>query len=268
MTTYTRRAQHSLSESVDALNPSESNNISRQMHLQRYLWASNILKLAEPKSILDIACGRGYGSKVLSGRGSVLAVDICPETIDYAKNRYGNKGVNFILGDMESEEFWRIFPEKSIDAIVSFETIEHSDVPDGVLYHFHKVLSSGGLLFLSVPNGLVERTLKTGQLANPYHVSSYSPEELQYIVQNAGFRNIQIYGQGPVYGFAMGVLRKIIPGEKSKDIQNENDIHKQYVGLKKARDSLPDGLIHFLATPRKWMVKTSDALVIKAEKLI
>ena len=55
-------------------------------HIHRYKFALNYVK---SKKILDIACGEGYGSNILSSEAEkVLGIDISSESINYAKNKY------------------------------------------------------------------------------------------------------------------------------------------------------------------------------------
>ena len=54
-------------------------------HLHRYMLAA---KFAEGKTVLDIACGEGYGTYILSQVAkSVIGVDISKETIAAAKEK-------------------------------------------------------------------------------------------------------------------------------------------------------------------------------------
>ena len=54
-------------------------------HLARYDFAC---KFVNRKKVLDIACGMGYGSKMLSKAGALCVdgVDISEEAIEYAKH--------------------------------------------------------------------------------------------------------------------------------------------------------------------------------------
>ena len=60
------------------------------LHLARYVFAT---RHARPGRLLDIACGVGYGTRLLADRSeaalSALGVDISESAIAYARERYG-----------------------------------------------------------------------------------------------------------------------------------------------------------------------------------
>jgi ubiquinone/menaquinone biosynthesis C-methylase UbiE len=94
-------------------------------HWHRYLYASNFVK---NRVVLDIACGEGYGSYLLSKQAkSVVGVDIDSMTIEYAKNNYITSNLSFITGSASKIP---ISDHHCFDIIVSFETIEHLSEED------------------------------------------------------------------------------------------------------------------------------------------
>ncbi len=92
-----------------------------QEHIARYNFA---LRAAEGKTVLDAACGTGYGTKLLSEVAkSVCGVDISNEAIVYASKLYPE--IPFGCMDLSKN-----FPAgRPFDLIVSFETIEHLEDP-------------------------------------------------------------------------------------------------------------------------------------------
>jgi len=69
-------------------------------HVERYKFASRFVK---DKVVLDIACGAGYGSKMLLNRGAkkIFGGDISKETINYCKTKYPNKELSFSVMDAQ-----------------------------------------------------------------------------------------------------------------------------------------------------------------------
>ncbi|MGB5290998.1 MAG: class I SAM-dependent methyltransferase, partial [Lysobacterales bacterium] len=67
-------------------------------HYHRYALAS---RWCIDKHTLDAACGEGYGSSMLArSAASVEGVDISPEAIEHARQRYGQQqNVNFQVAD-------------------------------------------------------------------------------------------------------------------------------------------------------------------------
>ncbi len=97
---------------------------------------------------LDIACGDGYGTRLLAAHGlDMVGGDIDAEVLVTARERAADiptiqfRELNVMDLDIESE---------SLDAIVSMETIEHVD--DGpYLSEIYRTLKPGGVFILSTP---------------------------------------------------------------------------------------------------------------------
>lgn len=118
-------------------------------HWHRYAFARQFVG---GKRVLDAACGEGYGSALLGTVAeSVVGVDIDAPTIAHANGCYaeGNR-VRFVAGACTSLPL----ADASVDAVVSFETIEHLDAMDQprMLAEFARVLVQDGLLVISSPN--------------------------------------------------------------------------------------------------------------------
>lgn len=97
---------------------------------------------------LDIACGDGYGTRLLAAHGlDMVGGDIDAEVLVTARERAADIGniqfreLNVMDLDIESE---------SLDAVVSMETIEHVD-DDPYLSEIYRVLKPGGVFVLSTP---------------------------------------------------------------------------------------------------------------------
>ena len=67
-------------------------------HVHRYLFACNLI---EGKTVLDIACGDGYGSSMMANYADyVIGVDIDLNTVERAKKKYHKDNLCFIQGDV------------------------------------------------------------------------------------------------------------------------------------------------------------------------
>ncbi len=143
------------------------------------------------KKILDIACGSGAGSHLLSnGAEFVLGVDYLHGYIDLARQRYPEgPRLQFSVGD--GQDFLYQNREGWFDVAISLHTLEH--VPDDrkMLANLHRNLRPGGLLVVEVPI-LSARPL--GMPINPYHLREYRAEEFLAMVKEAGFRIERTYG--------------------------------------------------------------------------
>ena len=137
-------------------------------HLHRY---SIAVKWATGQDVLDIACGEGYGSHLLSAvANSVVGIDIDAETVRRAAAKYGHERLTFTAGDCRHIPL----PDQSIDLAVSFETIEHIAEHKAFLRELRRVLRPDGVLLISTPNSDVYHA---GEPPNPYHIKELSTVE-------------------------------------------------------------------------------------------
>ena len=163
------------------LNKASLENIIYDEHLVRYQLAAQI---AAGKNILDIACGSGYGSKILAEAGAlkVTGVDRDAEALEEARKNYSE--VDFKVGDAENISE----TDKSFNLITSFETIEHLNNPEKYLAEIARVLQTDGIFLVSTPNREV-----FGQ-KNPYHLHEFTRTEFEEILKKY-FKNIFILEQ-------------------------------------------------------------------------
>lgn len=155
-------------------------------HLHRYAIASEYVK---DKVVLDIACGEGYGSNLMSERASfVYSVDIDDETIKAAKLKYVKKNIEFITGSASSIPF----KDNSINVVVSFETIEHHDEHNEMLEEIKRVLKPDGLLIISSPDKLFYSDKRN--FNNKFHLKELYKEEFRDLIEFF-FSNVQLITQ-------------------------------------------------------------------------
>lgn len=141
-------------------------------HLTRYAFVTRLLSPGQ--SVLDLACGGGYGAYMLadSAKARVLAVDGSNESINYAKAHWAHKNIDFQSASAGS--FFKNRTGLRFDVIVSFETIEHLHDADIFLEQAWASLRPGGVLFVSTPNCDVYPLLN-----HPFHVEHYDSSMLR-----------------------------------------------------------------------------------------
>jgi SAM-dependent methyltransferase len=157
-----------------------------QRHLAVYEWiGARTIGLR----VLDMACGEGYGSEVLSrSAASVVGVDANPEAHEHARLRYRRQNLSFARGVVEN------FGEPgAYDAVVFLQTIEHVQDPAGVLRHFQSLLAPGGVAYVSTPNVLTLAPQGQPRSDNPWHVREYRAEEFRALCQEA-FPEVELLG--------------------------------------------------------------------------
>lgn len=150
-------------------------------HLARYVFA---VKLAVNKDVLDVACGTGYGTSILSSVAKkVVGVDISREAVSWAKrNNTFYCSCTFINKDIENKSILSEY-----DLIVSFETIEHLRDPKNFLRKISlNNLRENGELIFSVP---------LEDPPNRFHKQRYDWGSIVQLTEASLGRNITWYSQ-------------------------------------------------------------------------
>ena len=166
---------------------------SLQLHVERYRFAA---EHARPGRLLDLACGVGYGTRLIADERedieSLLGVDLSPEAIGYATREYAGDRVRYEIGDAMT--FRQDAPE-FFETVVSLETIEH--VPDPVRF-FERLASfvaPGGVLIGSVP------TTPSVDL-NPHHLHDFTERSFDRMGAGAGLVEVATHKQVQRVGFS------------------------------------------------------------------
>jgi len=160
-------------------------------HLHRYLWACDQVL---GKVVLDIACGEGYGTRLLAQRAErAIGVDIAANAVRHAARKYKHPNLKFLTGSclkipLENE---------SVDFVVSFETIEHLETHDTFLLEIRRVLRPGGTLIISCPDK-AEYTERLGQ-RNPFHKQELFHADFVGLL-GRNFKNVTVARQRLVGG--------------------------------------------------------------------
>lgn len=176
-------------------------------HLDRYNYA---LSFVQGKSVLDIACGCGYGSYLLAEKGKarkVIGVDLDHKAVRYGSFRYPHQNVERFTGDAC---FYKA--EEAFETIVSFETIEHIPKYELFLKNIHQNLTDEGILIISTP---VRKTTTAYPQHNPHHIIEWSFKDFKTLVEkyfkieNVVFQNVTFKGNSPKYSVWHRALNKI-----------------------------------------------------------
>jgi len=189
-------------------------------HLHRYNFASQFV---HSKTVLDLACGEGYGSALLSESASkVVGVDIDKKTILHAKKSYKKTNLEFKIGSITEIP---ILGNEKFDVIVCFEAIEHIEDHKKLLLEVKRLLKTNGLFIVSTPNKLTYTKLSTEK--NPFHKKELYLHELQSLLHK-NFKEVKIYGQ------SLFLTSNIWLTESHTDNYDEFLIEKQTHGFGKS----------------------------------
>jgi SAM-dependent methyltransferase len=184
-------------------------------HWHRYAFAR---RYVAGKRVLDVACGEGYGSALLAGVASaVTGIDIDAGAVAHARSAYASlANVRFEEGSASRLPL----PDGSVDAVVSFETIEHlprADQPR-MMAEIARVLAADGLLVMSAPNPVEYSTARNYR--NPFHQHEPDRAELGALLDSAfpvqrWFRQRRFFGSA-VWNEASGDSVEAWTGDAAK----------------------------------------------------
>ncbi len=141
-------------------------------HKWRYSQVLPYIK--EGDVVLDIGCGVGYGSYILSKKaGKIIGIDDSQEAIDYANKYWLNENIEYKCQD--------VFGIKGqYDIIVALELIEHIKDTEKLFQKFNQWTKK--YLFLTVPH--ISINLKT---ASKYHWRHFSEEDIKKYIKSINF---------------------------------------------------------------------------------
>jgi SAM-dependent methyltransferase len=162
-------------------------------HWHRYLYAR---RFAQGRRVLDLACGEGYGSYLLSETAKkVVGVDISKHAIEHAAAKYVRPNLDFRVGSADDVP---IAGAAEFDLIVSFETIEHlkEECQDAFLREVVRLLKRGGQFIVSTPDKALYSD--SPGYRNEFHVKEFYVEEFRTFLGRY-FGTVKLLGQR-VYG--------------------------------------------------------------------
>jgi spore coat polysaccharide biosynthesis protein SpsF (cytidylyltransferase family) len=176
-------------------------------NLYRYIFAKQFLK--EIDTILDIACGTGYGTEYISRFvNKIIGADIDKEVISGNIHKYNLKNVSFEVQDATN----LTFKNNHFDTVLSMETIEHIplDKVSSYLKGVKRVIKDNGLFICTTPQNLMGNVPVV-----PWHVKEYSLEEFKKllssefeVIKTYGSKNSGEYIEGAYGNNMMAICRK------------------------------------------------------------
>lgn len=134
--------------------------------------------------ILEVGCGIGNFTEILTDYGEVFAVDIDKNNLYVCKK--SAKGAKVGFGDIEKGSVF--FDDQLFDTIVCLNVLEHIKDDAAALENMYNLLKKGGVLILLVP---ANKSL-FGQIDKSIgHFRRYDKKELVNFLENKGFKVIR-----------------------------------------------------------------------------
>jgi len=149
--------------------------------------------LRKTNRLLDVGSGSAFFAEIALKRGwEVYGTELTDDTISLAEK----KGLKMSKGKLEDVAFESGF----FDLVVCIEVIEHVSFPKTFTSEIHRVLRSGGAVYISTPNfdSLLRRRLK-GQydvINYPNHLSYFTSKTLKSLFTSNGFKKESLVTNG------------------------------------------------------------------------
>jgi 2-polyprenyl-3-methyl-5-hydroxy-6-metoxy-1,4-benzoquinol methylase len=129
-------------------------------HLIRYKWALACLDDLRPASVLDVACGAGYGSYAIAKEFpfvKVFGVDYDPSAVNQSRSSYAMSNLRFAVGDLMRWD--ETIGDDVFDCVITFDTIEHVPHRELMMDNLVRHLTPNGSVLLSTPCARPENAL-------------------------------------------------------------------------------------------------------------
>lgn len=160
--------------------------LSAMEHRHRYQYAAQFAR----GTVLDAACGIGYGADILEAGGAELytGIDYSDAAISEAKETFSKPSRTFYKGLVDQLPF----EDAQFDLVVSLETLEHVPDVDAALREFRRVLKFDGMLVASVPDKHFDEYVSASSGAsNEFHLHRFDREEIGNLMLKH-FRHVRV----------------------------------------------------------------------------
>lgn len=141
----------------------------------RYEWILRTMGDIRGRKILDLGCGDGSLTYILTKSGAVVTgVDNEERGLEYARENLSSVDDGTLKYEFINASAYELpFQNESFDAVVSCEVIEHLREPDRMLSESSRVLKKDGKFVLTTPYRITEIP------RDPNHVTEYYPSEIR-----------------------------------------------------------------------------------------
>jgi SAM-dependent methyltransferase len=171
---------------------------------------TRLLSHGAVRDLLEIGCGPGYflAEARRAGIATVVGVDRNPWAVEEARR----KNLEAHVGSIDA-----LAPDRTFDAVVMLDVIEHIAAPLAFLVEVRKRLRPAGRVFIMTPNirSLLARLSgrRWVSFKIPEHVYYYSPRSMRRLLERAGFEVLSTRGTGQyvTVEFFLSRLHRLVP---------------------------------------------------------
>jgi SAM-dependent methyltransferase len=154
-------------------------------HYYRYRFAAAFVT---HRTVLDCACGSGYGTFMLAQTATAVdGVDCSREALEIARANWSRENIRYHY--LDAHDLHRL--DSKFDAVVSFETIEHLKHPETFLTAVGACLNPNGIFVVSTPD---KELYRSGMEPNRFHTREFSGDEFTRLLSDR-FKNVRLFGQ-------------------------------------------------------------------------
>ncbi len=128
----------------------KNTGIQSLWHRFKFQTLGELLRGISYQNLLDAGCGPGTFISTLPADKTCVGVDLSPEQVAYAQEKFSAENKNFVVGDI----FHLQQADESFDLITSIELIEHltQEHIDLFFKEVYRCLKPGGHFLLTTPN--------------------------------------------------------------------------------------------------------------------
>lgn len=178
----------------------------RRVRFRPHSWPLESASL-EGKRLLDLGCGNGAKLVEFAQRGyDVWGVDVGKDSIRVCRAILPQG--HFIQGELQGTGL----PVAFFDHIRIDNALEHVPNPGEVVEECYRLLRQGGKLFVFVPHGksLSIRIMKGNSISAwiPFHLHLFTYKSLRRLIEDAGFKQIKIYGYNPISWLPLSIMQR------------------------------------------------------------
>jgi glycosyltransferase involved in cell wall biosynthesis/ubiquinone/menaquinone biosynthesis C-methylase UbiE len=214
--------------------------LERMGKLSRYNdWIWQAIAPYVGNRVLEVGAGIGNMTRVLYGRDLIVATDLELPYLHILRNRFArNPTIEVERLDLNSDDCLAL-KRHEFDTVVCLNVLEHIEDHEGALQRLYEVLVPGGRLALFVP---ADQKLFGTMDTQVGHFRRYSREELQRVIEAAGFVTEKLVyqnifgrfgwwlngrvlkrthlpaGQSRIFDLAVPILRRIEPKNPSRGL--------------------------------------------------